>query len=96
MPSEPKESIVSVIHECADGWHTFTSKQVPGLFLVGQDADLQEVYEAIPNVIAALARADFGQDVSVTPEKSFSSYVDSLPAAHPASERHYSVRPVAA
>ena len=90
------ESIISVKHECADGWHTFTSPQVPGLYLVGRDDDLEGIYQAIPDAIARLALADFGVKVVVRQEKTFSSCVEGLPNKNRAEIAHYSVVPRAA
>jgi hypothetical protein len=42
------EAIISVRHKYDDGWHTFTSPQVPGLYLVGKTEDLEGLYAAIP------------------------------------------------
>jgi hypothetical protein len=86
--------IIEVRHDCADGWHTFTSDQVPGLFLAGERADLEELYEEIPQVIAALAKCDFGRDVEVTPAQTYSDYAASLPDTH-LPVKHYTIRDLA-
>ena len=40
--------IITVLHECADGWHTFTSPEVPGFYMIVEESDLQGAYEDIP------------------------------------------------
>lgn len=87
--------IIDVSHECTDGWHTFTSTQVPGLLLMGEQADLEELYDEIPLVIAALAKADFGKDITVTPAQTYTEYAASLPVTHQA-VTHYVIRDMAA
>ena len=88
--------VITVTHECEDGWHIFTSAQMPGLFLTGRKEDLQEIYEGVPTVIADLARADFGREVMVSPEKTYSSYLETLPPTHLPPVSHYTIRPQAA
>jgi hypothetical protein len=90
------EAIITVTHEADGGWHTFMSEQVPGLFLTGQDEDLQELYESLPAIIAALTRADFGVDVIVSQQATFTSYLDTLRPTHIPPTSHYSIRPQAA
>ena len=87
--------IIDVMHECGDGWHTFTSPHLPGLFLTAEQADLPAIYEQIPVAIAALAKADFGKDIVVKLVKSYSDYAAALPVTHqPVS--HYEVVDLAA
>jgi hypothetical protein len=83
--------IIEVRHDCEDGWHTFTSQQVPGLFLAGERQDLEELYEEIPQVIAALAKQDFGRDVEVTSVETYSDYAARLPESH-LPVKHYTIR----
>lgn len=66
--------ILDVWHHRSDGYHKFTSPHVPGLYLVAEGRDLQEVYQEIPNVIAAIVKADFGHDVAVARENTCSLY----------------------
>jgi hypothetical protein len=96
MPTPPGKAIVTVLHEVDEGWHTFTSEQVPGLFLTGRDEDLEQLYESVPGVIADLAKADFGRDVVVLQERTFSYYVQSLAPASVPPVSHYSIDPQAA
>ena len=86
--------IIEVRHDCAEGWHRFTSEQVPGLFLAGMREDLEEVYDEIPQVIAALLKCDFDRDVEVTPAQTYSVYAASLPDTH-LPVKHYTVRDLA-
>lgn len=86
--------IIEVRHDCAGGWHTLTSEQIPGLFLIGEQADLAELYDEIPQVIAALLKCDFDRNVVVTPEQTYSDYAASLPQSHQP-VKHFTVREMA-
>lgn len=88
--------IIDVQHECENGWHVFTSPHVPGLFLTGQQDDLEELYDEIPHVICALARADFGQDVVVEPVQTYLQYVEGLPDGFKPGVKHFSIQKIAA
>jgi len=91
------DSIVGVAHEVDDGWHTFTSPQVPGLYMIGKSEDLEELYASVPKVIEELARADFGLIVKVTQRETFSSYIERMNKKFAALELiHYSVTSEAA
>ncbi len=83
--------MISVDHHCEDGWHTFTSKEFPGLFICGQGSELEALYDGLPEVLEALVRADFGQDVVVRSEETFSSYRAMLPQSYLAPVTHYSI-----
>jgi hypothetical protein len=89
-------TIIDVIHECSEGWHKFTSPQVPGFYLVAERDDLERAYEDIPRSIEALIFHDRKERVTVRPEKTYSDYVASLPEAHEPAIRHYSVEKRAA
>jgi hypothetical protein len=88
--------IIDVSHKCSDGWHEFTSPQIPGLFLSAPQDDLVLVFEEIPVVIAELIKADTGMPVSVKAEQSYDEYVAGLPEEYRPSIRHYSVEKMAA
>ena len=87
--------IIDVLHECEEGWHTFTSPHIPGLYLVGEQPHLQELYDEIPQVISTLAKADFGREVLVSLEKTYSSYLEELPDHYRPDVRHYSIQEAA-
>ncbi len=87
--------IIDVTHECSEGWHTFTSTQFPGLFVTGQQQDLEDLYAEVPLVIAALAKSDFDKHISVTPVQTYSDYAAGLPVTHRAVS-HYEIRDLAA
>lgn len=87
--------IIDVIHECADGWHTFTSPQVPGLFLTAERNDLEEIYAEIPKAIEALTKADFGKSIRAKLVDSYTEYAATLPESYqPVS--HYEICDLAA
>lgn len=71
---------IDVEHACEDGYHEFTSPQVPGFYIVSND--LEVAYADIPAALAALLEADFGGSFTVKPEIPFDQYVRSLPESH--------------
>jgi hypothetical protein len=90
--------IIDVDHDCQDGWHEFTSPQVPGLYVVYEAKDIKDLetaYYDISTVIEALIYADYAVPVKVRPEKTFEQYHAGLPDTHRA-RRHYFVERVAA
>ena len=68
------ESVVSVRHEMTDGFHVFTSPQMPGFYLVGPDDDFPGLCDTIPTAIASLAEANLKKKFSVRPVDTFSAY----------------------
>jgi hypothetical protein len=74
--------IIDVTHECDDGWHTFTSEQIPGLFLTAHESDLENAYNDIGRAIEALILADYGWHVRVELKPVFSEYLKTLPPSH--------------
>ena len=88
--------IIEVKHDVSNGWHEFTSPQVPGLYIVAEMDDLEAAYEDVPVVIAQLIYADFGLKVTIERKPSYSEYLDGLVDAYKPSIRHYSVEKLAA
>lgn len=87
--------IIDVRHECVNGWHEFTSPQIPGLYIVAEQNDLEAAYEDIPIVIAQLIEADTGKKVSIKREPSYEEYLEGLPWSFRPS-MFYSVEKIAA
>ncbi|MGH9552163.1 MAG: hypothetical protein ACRD3W_22440 [Terriglobales bacterium] len=83
---------IRVIHEYEDGWHTFTSPDVPGFYLVVEAADLATAVADIPNAIAELIYANRGERVSVHPKEGGARSRTHRPAII----THYSVERLAA
>jgi hypothetical protein len=92
----PDVEIVTVLHECQEGWHKFTSLEIPGLYMVVPQNDLEAAYDDLPRAIAELIFADSGVRVSVRPQKTYSEHLDSLPESQHPIPRHYSVERKAA
>ena len=59
----PAEIINVVVSRNRDGWFVARSEELPGLFVAHPEIDA--VMADIPNVIQALYKADFDQDVEV-------------------------------
>lgn len=71
--------IIDVRHECVNGWHEFTSPQVPGLYIVAEQNDLEAAYADIPEVLALIIEADTGKKVTIKREPSYEEYLAGLP-----------------
>jgi hypothetical protein len=80
--------IITVVHECEDGWHKFTSPEIPGLYMIVRQHDLEAAYSDIPRAIEMLIFADNGQRVSVRPQTTYSEYLKSLPESLRSITRH--------
>ena len=65
------EAILSVFHRHETGWHTYTSPQLPGLFLTGPDADARALSDALPSTICALIEAADQRAVSIRQAESY-------------------------
>jgi hypothetical protein len=87
----PKVEFITVLHECEEGWHKFTSLEIPGLYMVVPQDDLKAAYADIPRAIEALIFADTGKRVTVRPQGTYSEYLKSLPESHRPIPSHYSV-----
>lgn len=82
-------AIIDVVHQCSNGWHKFSSPHIPGFYMVAEQNDLEEVYSEIPSAIAALIAADFGMDVKLRVQTSYSAYLEELPEEYRPSVSHY-------
>jgi hypothetical protein len=70
--------VLTILHRHTTGWHTFTSLQLPGLFVTAKDEDSDELLETLPSTINALIRAHSNRMVSAVPLK---PYVDKFAEA---------------
>ena len=59
------EVVLQVSHETRAQWHTFTSSDVPGLFVMGQSDHLSDLLDSLPATIAALVEARTGKSADV-------------------------------
>lgn len=66
--------VVDVIYEPVEGYHRFTSPQIPGLCVIVDPEQYKLGVADLPDAIALLLRADFGRQVTVTPLETFSDY----------------------
>ena len=82
MESRPKRwavrercmaAILSVFHQHETGWHTYTSPQLPGLFLTGPDEDALSLSDALPSTIRALIEAADQRAVLIRRAESYRS-----------------------
>lgn len=73
----PAEIINVVIGRNRDGWYVARCEELPGLFVAHPEVD--SVVADIPDVIKALYKADFGQEVRVIPGSYRSGHHAGLP-----------------
>lgn len=66
-------AILSVFHQHETGWHTYTSPQLPGLFLTGPDEDALSLSDALPSTIRALIEAADQRAVLIRRAESYRS-----------------------
>ncbi len=66
-------AILSVFHQHETGWHTYTSPQLPGLFLTGPDEDALSLSDALPSTICALIEAADQRAVLIRRAESYRS-----------------------
>lgn len=90
------DGIINVLHECDDGFHEFTSPQIPGFYLVVPQDDLETAFADVPRVIEELIHGDYDVRVTVKQEQTYSEYVDGLPDTHKPVIRNYYVERLAA
>ena len=67
------QTTVTVKHEERGGYHVFTSDQVKGLLVGGND--LRAVYEDIAESIQYLMKANHNISCTVTPEKTVEEFI---------------------
>lgn len=81
-----------------DGWHVFTSDELPGLYVASQDAET--AYNDVAPSIETLLSLDEGIDCCIRPEVPFAQFVSMLKTHIPAhrflSEQRYAILPKAA
>ncbi len=70
-------AILSVFHQHETGWHTYTSPQLPGLFLTGPDEDARALSDALAATICALIQAADQRAVSIRQAESYRSRLGS-------------------
>ena len=73
--SGPKTS-VRVEYRHTDGWHIFSSDQLPGLYVASQDA--KRAFADVATAIEKLLKLNEGLDVRAEPELSFEEFVRTL------------------
>lgn len=85
------KQFIDVSHECADGWHTFTSDHIPGLFLTVHEANLEAGFNDIPQAIEQLIYADYGRKVKVEAQLTYDAYLVTLPESHKPTRHYYAI-----
>ncbi len=70
-------AILSVFHQHETGWHTYTSPQLPGLFLTGPDEDAMALSDVLASTICALIQAAEQRAVSIRRAESYRGHIAS-------------------
>src|SRR5262249_32007837 len=84
-------SVINVIHEAVEGYHRFTSPQIPGLCVLVEPDQYDLGVADLPDAIALLMQADFGRRPTVTPLETLSDYSRFIPAAEKHQVLHFSI-----
>lgn len=85
--------IITVIEESEAGWRTLTSPEMPGLYMLVPEHDVEAAYEDLPRAIEELIFADSGARVSVSAQQTYCH--GTAPPSHPPT-RHFSIERMAA
>jgi hypothetical protein len=83
--------IVTVLHVCEEGWHKFTSPELPGLYMIVPQDDLGAAYADLPRAIEELIYADTGKRVSAQPQKTFGDCLSAIARTQDPIPQHYSI-----
>ena len=83
--------IVTVLHSHEEGWHKFTSLELPGLYMVVPQDDLEAAYADLPRAIEELIYVDTGKRVSAQPQKTFGDYLAAVAKTQAPIPQHYSI-----
>ena len=63
--------IITVIEENEAGWRKLTSPEMPGLYMLVPEHDVETAYEDLPRAIAELIFVDSGARVSVRAQQTY-------------------------
>lgn len=64
-------SVVSVFYEDVEGWHRFTSPQMPGFCVIVEPPNYAAAVADIPEAIRVLYERDFKTTITITQLKTF-------------------------
>ena len=64
---------IDIDYRNQDGWHLFTSGQVPGLFVASPD--LKTAFDDVPKVLFMLMKLDHGIDCVVLPKLDYDEFL---------------------
>lgn len=64
---------IDIAYKMADGWHVFTSEQLPGLYVASPDAET--AYNDVGPALEMLLKLDEGIVCKAKPELSFEEFV---------------------
>jgi len=90
------QAIITVQHDCAGGWHQFSSDQVPGFYMIAAQDDLETAFGDIPVMLQHLIEADEGRKVTIELVETYSEYVEKLPEDFRPRVHHYTIEKLAA
>lgn len=78
MPKDTVIASVCVEYKHVEGWHVFSSSEMPGLYVAHRDAEA--AYKDVSASIEALIRLNEGVDCTAIPQEPVSSFLKSIRA----------------
>jgi hypothetical protein len=84
-------SIIDVLYESVDGFHRFTSPQIPGLCVVVEPDQYTLALEDLPTAIALLIEGDFGHKATVNRVETLDDYSPLIPKGNRDKILHFAI-----
>jgi hypothetical protein len=75
--------IVSVCYENVEGWHRFTSPQIPGFCVIVEPDQFQIGLDDVPKALELIIASDHGKRVTASPLPPYSEYFARAPSKAP-------------
>jgi hypothetical protein len=66
--------VVDVMYENVEGWHRFTSPQIPGFCVIVEPDQFQTGLDDVPEAITNIIAGDHGRRVTATRLETYSDY----------------------
>lgn len=88
--------IIDVVYENVEGYHRFTSPQIPGLYVIVEPKDFEAGLDDVPEAIRILIEDKGKNKVAVHRVPTFDSFIKRMPEKRRPHIFHYSVETIAA
>ena len=70
------QTSILATYKSVDGWHVFQADEMPGLYVASRDP--AKAFDDVALSIKTLVRLDTGVECTVTPEKPFKEFLNSI------------------